>query len=160
MAQRFRRQLPAWRSVKLSTLRYWPKFARRWGPKHYLDSVETMRLSSTRLLALTQDRCVFNQFIINSSSRIVVGCWQIEAARTIWDLLHGSDLAVSDEKEVTIDEDEGELRQDRYPLRTAPQFLGPQIEDILAALNSVSIECNSSTSGLNACSTLPTDEPY
>jgi len=46
---------------------------------------------------------------------------------------------------VTIDEDQGELRQDRYPLRTAPQFIGPQIEDILTALNTVSIECNSTT---------------
>jgi phenylalanine ammonia-lyase len=70
---------------------------------------------------------------------------QIEAARTIWWLLHDSKFAVSDEKEVTIDQDEGELRQDRYPLRTAPQFLGPQIEDILAAMNSIQIECNSTT---------------
>jgi phenylalanine ammonia-lyase len=38
------------------------------------------------------------------------------------------------------------LRQDRYSLRTAPQFLGPQIEDILSALTTVTIECNSSTS--------------
>jgi phenylalanine ammonia-lyase len=70
---------------------------------------------------------------------------QIEAARTIWWLLHDSNFAVSDEKEVTIDQDQGELRQDRYPLRTAPQFLGPQIEDILAAMNSIQIECNSTT---------------
>jgi phenylalanine ammonia-lyase len=60
-------------------------------------------------------------------------------------LLHGSNFAVSDEKEVTIDQDQGELRQDRYPLRTAPQFLGPQIEDILAAMSSIQIECNSTT---------------
>src|SRR5712671_5170185 len=84
-----------------------------------------------------------------------MGCGlQIEAARTIWDLLQDSNFAVSDEKEVTIDQDEGELRQDRYPLRTAPQFLGPQIEDILAALKSISIECNSSTSGCFCCLTL------
>jgi histidine ammonia-lyase len=70
---------------------------------------------------------------------------KIEAARTIWWLLHDSNFAVSDEKEVTIDQDQGELRQDRYPLRTAPQFLGPQIEDILAAMSSIQIECNSST---------------
>jgi phenylalanine ammonia-lyase len=71
---------------------------------------------------------------------------KIEAARTIWWLLHDSKFAVSDEKDVTIDQDDGELRQDRYPLRTAPQFLGPQIEDILASLNSIQIECNSSMS--------------
>jgi phenylalanine ammonia-lyase len=70
---------------------------------------------------------------------------QIEAARTIWDLLQDSKFAVGDEKEVTIDEDDGELRQDRYPLRTAPQFIGPQLEDILASLNTITIECNSTT---------------
>ena len=48
------------------------------------------------------------------------------------------------EKEVSIDEDEGTLRQDRYPLRTAPQFLGPQIEDLLSAVETITIECNSS----------------
>lgn len=70
---------------------------------------------------------------------------QVEAARTIWDLLKGSKLAGGHEKDVFIHEDQGELRQDRYTLRTAPQFLGPQIEDIISALNAVTIECNSST---------------
>lgn len=70
---------------------------------------------------------------------------QVEAANTIWELLQGSEFAVGHEEEVTIDEDAGELRQDRYPLRTAPQFLGPQIEDILAAYDSVSLEANSTT---------------
>jgi len=58
--------------------------------------------------------------------------------------LEGSKLAVGHEKDVCINEDQGELRQDRYTLRTAPQFLGPQIEDIISALNTVTIECNSS----------------
>jgi phenylalanine ammonia-lyase len=75
---------------------------------------------------------------------------QVEAARTIWDLLKGSKLAGGHEKDVCIDEDQGELRQDRYTLRTAPQFLGPQIEDIISALNSVTIECNSSAYHLHS----------
>ncbi|KAI0251153.1 L-Aspartase-like protein [Lactifluus subvellereus] len=70
---------------------------------------------------------------------------QVEAARTIWTLLKGSKLAGGHERDVTIEEDQGELRQDRYSLRTAPQFLGPQIEDIISALNAVTIECNSTT---------------
>lgn len=70
---------------------------------------------------------------------------QIEAARNIWDLLEGSTFASTHEDEVSIKEDEGTLRQDRYSLRTAPQFLGPQIEDLISALDSVTIECNSST---------------
>ncbi|KAH9976197.1 phenylalanine ammonia-lyase [Lactifluus volemus] len=70
---------------------------------------------------------------------------QVEVARTIWDLLKGSKLAGGHEKDVTIEEDQGKLRQDRYTLRTAPQFLGPQIEDIISALHTVTIECNSTT---------------
>ncbi|KAJ7089725.1 phenylalanine ammonia-lyase [Mycena belliarum] len=70
---------------------------------------------------------------------------QTEAARTIWELLEGSKLAHGHEAEVTIDEDQGELRQDRYALRTAPQFLGPQIEDLISSLKTITIECNSTT---------------
>ncbi|THH18112.1 hypothetical protein EW146_g2821 [Bondarzewia mesenterica] len=70
---------------------------------------------------------------------------QVEAARVIWNLLEGSKFAHAEEAEVTIEEDDGELRQDRYPLRTSPQFLGPQIEDILSALNTVTLECNCTT---------------
>ena len=70
---------------------------------------------------------------------------QIEAARNIWDLLEGSVFASTHEGEVSIEEDQGMLRQDRYPLRTAPQFLGPQIEDLISAVDSITIECNSST---------------
>jgi phenylalanine ammonia-lyase len=72
----------------------------------------------------------------------------VEVARTIWDLLKGSKLAGGHEKDVTIEEDQGKLRQDRYTLRTAPQFLGPQIEDIISAFNTVTIECNSSALSL------------
>ena len=68
----------------------------------------------------------------------------MEAAGTIWALLEGSRLAKDVNSETSIDEDDGELRQDRYPLRTAPQFLGPQIEDILSAITVVTLECNSS----------------
>ena len=71
---------------------------------------------------------------------------QVEAAETIYSLLEGSALAQTHEEEMTIEQDQGKLRQDRYSLRTAPQFLGPQIEDILSALSAVTQECNSSMS--------------
>lgn len=145
MAQRSQHLLLAWYLVNPSILHCWPKFVQRWGLKHYLASVEIMHPSSTKLLAPTQDRCVSTSLPINHRGSLTDGS-KIEAARTIWWLLHDSKLAVSDEKDVTIDQDQGELRQDRYPLRTAPQFLGPQIEDILASMNSIQIECNSSTS--------------
>ncbi|KAJ7587017.1 L-Aspartase-like protein [Mycena floridula] len=70
---------------------------------------------------------------------------QIEAAQNIWDLLQGSKFAATHEEEVSLEEDKYSLRQDRYPLRTSPQFLGPQIEDILSALAAVTQECNSTT---------------
>lgn len=70
---------------------------------------------------------------------------QIEAAENIFNLLKGSKLAqLGHEEEVTIEEDAGTLRQDRYSLRTAPQFIGPQLEDLLSALKMVTQECNSS----------------
>ena len=71
---------------------------------------------------------------------------QVESAKIIWDLLEGSQFAVTHEAEVTIAEDKGQLRQDRYPLRTAPQFIGPQLEDLLSSLATITQECNSSKS--------------
>ncbi|KAF7334160.1 Phenylalanine ammonia-lyase [Mycena venus] len=70
---------------------------------------------------------------------------QVECAQNIWNMLDGSKLAQTHEKEVSIYIDKYLLRQDRYPLRTSPQFLGPQIEDILSALSAVTQECNSTT---------------
>lgn len=58
----------------------------------------------------------------------------------------GISLSQTHEEEVSLEEDKYSLRQDRYPLRTSPQFLGPQIEDILSALAAVTQECNSSKS--------------
>ncbi|KII91372.1 hypothetical protein PLICRDRAFT_696444 [Plicaturopsis crispa FD-325 SS-3] len=92
--------------------------------------------------ALAGTRGSFDPFI-HDTARPHPG--QIEAASTIWDLLDGSSFAETHEEEVSIAEDHGTLRQDRYPLRTAPQFLGPQIEDLLSALATITIECNSTT---------------
>jgi phenylalanine ammonia-lyase len=47
-------------------------------------------------------------------------------------------------EEVNITEDAGKIRQDRYSLRTAPQWIGPLIEDVLSTVRTVEIECNSS----------------
>jgi len=78
---------------------------------------------------------------------------QVEVARTIYNLLDGSSFATGadhEEDEANIDDDKGVLRQDRYPLRTSPQFLGPQVEDILSALDTITQECNSSKSRLSS----------
>jgi hypothetical protein len=81
---------------------------------------------------------------IISSVDLYSSLGQIESAKIIWDLLDGSKFALTSEEEVTIEEDSGVLRQDRYPLRTAPQFIGPQIEDLLTSLVTITRECNSS----------------
>jgi len=70
---------------------------------------------------------------------------QVECAQNIYNLLQGSKLAQLHDAEVGLNQDRYSLRQDRYPLRTSPQFIGPQIEDILSALNAITQECNSST---------------
>ena len=91
--------------------------------------------------ALAGTRSSFDPFISNVA-RPHPG--QIEVSRNLWNLLDGSTFAETHEEEVTIDQDEGVLRQDRYPLRTAPQFIGPQIEDLLHSLKTITTECNSS----------------
>jgi phenylalanine ammonia-lyase len=91
--------------------------------------------------ALVGTRGSYDKFI-HSVARPHPG--QVEAAETIYELLEGSTFASTHEEEVSLDQDKGTLRQDRYPLRTAPQFIGPQIEDILFALETVTRESNSS----------------
>ncbi|KAG7449657.1 phenylalanine ammonia-lyase [Guyanagaster necrorhizus] len=92
--------------------------------------------------ALAGTRASFDPFI-HAVARPHPG--QVESAKIIWDLLEGSQFAMTHEEEVTIKEDEGTLRQDRYPLRTAPQFIGPQVEDLLASIETITRECNSTT---------------
>ncbi|KAJ6625560.1 phenylalanine ammonia-lyase [Mycena sp. CBHHK59/15] len=92
--------------------------------------------------ALLGSRGSFSPFI-HSTARPHPG--QVECAQNIWNLLEGSKFAETHEEELSLEEDKYSLRQDRYPLRTSPQFLGPQIEDILSALSAVTQECNSTT---------------
>ncbi|KZP27572.1 phenylalanine ammonia-lyase [Athelia psychrophila] len=99
-------------------------------------------LTAMGVEALVGTRGSFDEFI-HEVARPHPG--QVEVARNIWDLLDGSTFATTHEREVSIEEDDGTLRQDRYSLRTAPQFLGPQIEDLLSALETITIECNSTT---------------
>ncbi|GAA5997375.1 uncharacterized protein JCM10292_000216 [Rhodotorula paludigena] len=70
---------------------------------------------------------------------------QVEVARNIRTLLSGSSFAVEHEEEVKVKDDEGILRQDRYPLRTSPQFLGPLVEDMMHAYSTLSLENNTTT---------------
>ena len=89
------------------------------------------------------------QVCLSPSNRHHILCRvKIEASATLYHLLESSSLATSSDsqqKVVGIAEDAGKLRQDRYALRTAPQWIGPLIEDIMSAVHTTEIECNSST---------------
>ena len=65
---------------------------------------------------------------------------QVEASRNIHSFLAGSSLVHSKD-----DLHESSLRQDRYSIRTASQWIGPQLENLLLAHKQVTIECNSTT---------------
>ncbi|KAL4956617.1 phenylalanine ammonia-lyase [Aspergillus filifer] len=64
---------------------------------------------------------------------------QIEAAANILAALQGSRLARSERGA------KSGLVQDRYSLRTASQWIGPQLQDLLLADHQISIELNSTT---------------
>lgn len=72
---------------------------------------------------------------------------QIETASTILSLLEGSKMAShhANEEMVLISQDVGSLRQDRYPLRTAAQWIGPQVEDLVQSWKTIETELNSTT---------------
>ena len=75
---------------------------------------------------------------------------QQEASRIMRAFLQGSELVSrlggsSDSNRVMPARPTGGLAQDRYPLRTAPQWLGPQFEDLISAHSQISIELNSTS---------------
>ena len=64
---------------------------------------------------------------------------QVEVASNIFAFLADSKLATHARVK------QGGMVQDRYPLRTASQWIGPQLEDLTLALQQVQIELNSTT---------------
>ncbi|KAL4869497.1 hypothetical protein BDV12DRAFT_167830 [Aspergillus spectabilis] len=67
---------------------------------------------------------------------------QKEVAGNIYGFLSDSKLIVDHEDS---DPSANELAQDRYPLRTASQWIGPHVENMALALSQVSVELNSTT---------------
>ena len=65
---------------------------------------------------------------------------QRESSRNIYTMLRGSKLVNRDQGL-----SESALRQDRYSIRTASQWLGPVLEDLLLANDQIKIELNSAT---------------
>ncbi|KAL9005516.1 MAG: hypothetical protein Q9188_001718 [Gyalolechia gomerana] len=70
---------------------------------------------------------------------------QMESAATIRQFLQGSRLALGFDFDEDVRQSAGELYQDRYALRTASQWIGPQLEDLLLAHEQVTTELNSTT---------------
>ncbi|KAF7922960.1 hypothetical protein EAE99_007151 [Botrytis elliptica] len=64
---------------------------------------------------------------------------QTVSAKNIYSFLAGSKLTKRN------DTQEFHLRQDRYSIRTASQWIGPSLEDLLLSYEQVSIELNSTT---------------
>ncbi len=62
------------------------------------------------------------------------------------EIAHNVLAFLGDSKLVQVnDGTEASLRQDRYSIRTAPQWLGPTLEDLTLAHQQLSIECNCAT---------------
>ncbi|OKL58727.1 hypothetical protein UA08_06307 [Talaromyces atroroseus] len=104
----------------------------------HLLSLLTQVLTGGAVEALRGSDESFHPFI--AKSRPHPG--QIESARNIHYFLRGSHLSrdVLEPKNRRRED----LVQDRYSLRSAPQWIGPQLEDLLLADQQISIELNSS----------------
>ncbi|KAI1441059.1 phenylalanine ammonia-lyase [Annulohypoxylon stygium] len=97
----------------------------------------TQALTGMAVEALHGSRESFNPFI----AKIRPHPGQIEVARNLWYFLSDSAMA-RDVLEAKNPRSE-DLVQDRYSIRSAPQWIGPQLEDLLLADQQISIELNS-----------------
>jgi phenylalanine ammonia-lyase len=95
-------------------------------------------LTSIGVEALLGRRESFDPFIANVRPHK----GQKEVAQNIWAFLEGSLLARAGHEDIVGD---GHLRQDRYALRTASQWIGPQLEDLMLARDQLETELNSTT---------------
>ncbi|OIW34307.1 phenylalanine ammonia-lyase [Coniochaeta ligniaria NRRL 30616] len=68
---------------------------------------------------------------------------QIEAAQNIRTFLQGSKLVYG--LELTKDRFKSGLAQERYPLRSSPQWLSPLLEDLASAEDQLTVELNSTS---------------
>jgi phenylalanine ammonia-lyase len=102
-------------------------------------AVLVQALSAVTVEALMGNAESFHPFI----SAIRPHDGQIECARNVMCFLQGSQLAQNLERNLK-DRNRPGLIQDRYALRTVPQWIGPQLEDLLLAHRQVAVELNSS----------------
>ena len=67
---------------------------------------------------------------------------QAEFSHNVRSFLKGTKLASHNRDELA---GRKSLRQDRYSIRTSPQWVGPQLENLMLAHTQVTVECNSTT---------------
>lgn len=72
---------------------------------------------------------------------------QVEVAANLRSFLAGSKMVsgLGSQDSLVRRAADSELCQDRYATRTAPQWLGPYLEDLLAAVDQIEVELNSSS---------------
>ncbi|KAM0793291.1 hypothetical protein ACM66B_000751 [Microbotryomycetes sp. NB124-2] len=114
---------------------------------HALYDTHFLTLLSQAVTAMTVEAMVghvgsFHPFI-HDVTRPHPG--QIQVARNIRTMLESSQFAIQKEEEVLVKADSGILRQDRYPLRTSAQWIGPILTDLATAHATLQIELNSTT---------------
>lgn len=107
---------------------------------HHL-SVLSQLLSAMALEALLGTAENYDSFI----AEVRPHRGQMESARNIRHFLRGSRLARGLDHHEDTRKSPGLLYQDRYALRTAAQWIGPQLEDLLLAHEQVTTELNSTT---------------
>ncbi|KAL1623735.1 hypothetical protein SLS54_004196 [Diplodia seriata] len=102
-------------------------------------AVLTQTLTAMAVEALKGTAESFSPFI----ARVRPHRGQVEVASNIYGFLQGSRLSsgLDGEKDMHL----AGLCQDRYPLRTSSQWIGPQLEDLLLATEQISVELNSTT---------------
>ncbi|KAI8455434.1 phenylalanine ammonia-lyase [Phakopsora pachyrhizi] len=104
-----------------------------------------LALFSQVLTAMTTEAMMGQVGFIHEVCRPHPG--QVEVAKNIMKMLKGSRLAIESEGDryVKDEADQALLRQDRYPLRTSPQWIGPQVEDLYHINKTLICEINSTT---------------
>ncbi|KAF2860891.1 Phenylalanine/histidine ammonia-lyase [Piedraia hortae CBS 480.64] len=130
-----RRILPAEEALKLLSLE-----AITMKPKEALHETQYLALTSQTLTATCTEALggsKGNYHPFTSDVRPHTG--QSEAASNIHRVLETSKLVAGKDGQTAG------LYQDRYALRTAPQWIGPTLEDLLLAIRQVSVELNSTT---------------
>lgn len=109
-----------------------------------LHDAQRLAILSQLLTALTSEVLASNvEWAHPFIAQVRPHVGQIEAAQNIRTFLSGSKLTTG--LETTKDRFMTGLAQDRYALRSSPQWIGPQLEDLTAAEKQLIVELNSSS---------------